>query len=113
VPDEQSPEPTRVEKQLAINWGAPDDGPIHITNSVVQHTDHEFIVRHYQIYPPLLIGTDEEKATRLAELDSVQARCVGQFVMAPQRVEALIAALGENLARWKAKQAATDQSESR
>ncbi len=100
MPDEQ-----KAEKQVPIKWDIPDDeGPVHISNMLVQHTDHEFLVRFFQVYPPLLLGTDEEKEEQAKEIKHVEARCVGQYVLAPERIQKFIDALTTNLGRWNAKQ---------
>ena len=49
-------------KMVPIKWHYPDSIVTrYATNFVVQHTDREFIISFFEAWPPVIIGTPEEK----------------------------------------------------
>lgn len=90
--------------ELPIEWHVPENAVSrYATNLTVQHTDHEFIISFFEIDPPLLVGSAEENAKKLKELEAVRAELIARIIVAPGRMPEFIRVLQENLARYLAK----------
>jgi hypothetical protein len=60
MPD--SVEQLNGELELPIEWHIPDSLVTHyVTNMVVQHTPHEFIISFFDIKPPLIVGVPSKE----------------------------------------------------
>lgn len=80
-----------------IVWQSPEGIRSKIaTNLVVQHTEHEFILSFFEIKSPLILGTAEEKAEQLANIETVFASCVARIVITPGRMEQFLHLMKEN-----------------
>jgi hypothetical protein len=91
-------------KPVRIDLRVPPDLPsLYATNMVVQHTPHEFIVSFFNVQPPALLGTPEEKAQQLEAVDSVPAQCVARIVVAARRMGDFIQVLQDNHKTWERK----------
>jgi len=89
---------------LPLEWHIPD-GILsrYVTNIVVQHTEHEFIISFFEVRPPIVLGSDEEKEAQLKQIDSVRAECVARIVVAADRLPDFIRVLNENLATYRSR----------
>jgi hypothetical protein len=98
--------------ELPIEWHVPE-GTVsrYATNLTVQHTDHEFIISFYEIDPPLLLGSAEENAAKLKELEAVQAELVARIIVAPRRMPEFIRVLQENLDHYLSRDAKETENE--
>lgn len=77
---------------LPFRWIVPADLALHYTSTFfVQSTGSELFLRMFEVKPPL-IGEAEPEAVGI-EGRSVDARCVGQFVMSLDRARELLALL--------------------
>ncbi len=90
-------------RPVPIVWDIPPDPTIlYSTHAVIQSTSSEFVISFFEIFPPLLMGDEDEKLRQFMNIDAIRARFLARIVMTPDRIEELIAALQENLARHKA-----------
>ena len=89
-------------KPVPIQWEIPDDLLTQVaTNFVVQHTNQEFILSFFKLFPLIILGSPEEKKAQIEELTQARAQCVAQVVLTPQRMGELIAILQKNLKIFK------------
>lgn len=89
---------------VPVDYDINEDTPRgYATNLVVQHTEHEFIVSFFNIEPPLVLGTPEEKQEQLAAIENVHAKCIARITINAGRMEEFIKALNENLGVFKSK----------
>ena len=62
-------------------------------NMLVQIDEHECHLSFYEIKPPLVIKTSDEKKSRLPRLKSIPARCVVRVVISRKRLKTFAEAL--------------------
>lgn len=80
--------------KLPVSWDVPQDLLIpSATNIIVQRDGQDFIVNIFELRPPLLLGTDEEKLAQLQKMDAVHAKCIARFLVAADRMPEFIKAL--------------------
>ncbi len=91
---------------LPIEWYCPKDLVSRYANNItVQHTEHEFIVSFFEVRPPLILGSGEEKKARLEQLGSVRAECVTRIIVAAENMPGFVEALQENLEKYRSEKA--------
>lgn len=96
-------------KMLRITFHVPESlESKFVNNVVVTHSPQgEFYVSFFEVVPPAIVGeTEEEKRRAIAEIETVQARCVARVVMTEERMAATIGAFAENLRSYTAKRGA-------
>lgn len=87
---------------LPIEWHIPEDlESKYATNLVIQNTPNEFILSFFETRPPLLLGTKEEQATKLKEMESVRATCISRIVVAPERMNEFVKIIQESLEKFR------------
>lgn len=78
---------------LPIEWHA-ENAPVVFANHMLAQADvHECHLSFFEIKPPVLIGTNEEKKTQAESLKSIPARCVVRVVISRGRLQAFIEVL--------------------
>lgn len=88
-------------KQVPINRIFPDDLKSHfVTHFVAQNRADHFILSAFEIWPPIIMGTDEERQETLNALESIDAKCVGRWVMSPSTMIELVQLLQNNLDKF-------------
>ena len=94
----------REELALALEWHVPEDiVSQYVTNMVVQHTEHEFVISFFEVTPPLVLGEPDEIKTQLEQLGTVQAECVARIVVAASRMPEFVRVLQDNLENYLSK----------
>ena len=85
-------------KNLTIQWesGKP---ALFANHMMVQVDEFECHLSFYEIQPPVIQGTPEEKKEQLDRLTSIQARCVARVVVSRERVPGLVLTLQSVLAQ--------------
>lgn len=94
-----------TQEQIAVPlvYDVPPDMPAgFVTNMVVQHTPQEFIVSFFEVQPPILLGTPEENRVALSQMKSMTARCIGRYVISPDRMREFVEVLKRNLEAYTA-----------
>lgn len=84
-----------------------------MTNLVVQFTGEEFLISFFEVRPPLIVGTPEEKRVQIARVEAVEARCLTRIAVSPGRMGEFIEVMQEQLQRAKetaAERPTTEQS---
>lgn len=74
---------------LPYRWIVPEDLPLYYASTFfVQSTGREFILRMFEVKPPLIV--EDDTPGTVASPSSVDARCIGQFVLSPARARELL-----------------------
>ena len=90
--------------RLPLEWDVPEGlAGLYANNIVVQHTQYEFVVSFFQTFPPLVLGSPEERAAQIEQLDSVKAKCVARIVVSPERMQAFVDVLASNVEQYRAR----------
>jgi hypothetical protein len=76
----------------------PDMLSRYVNHCVIQWGEHECKIVFFEVDPPMLMGSQEEKAEQAKQLSSVKARCVGRFVLAKEFVPIFVKILTETTA---------------
>jgi hypothetical protein len=89
---------------LEIEYETQEDTPRgYATNMIVQHTDHEFIISFFDLEPPLLMGSIEERREQIKKIGLLKAKCIARITVNASRMEDFIDALKTNFDKHKAK----------
>ena len=93
----------KPKRKLAIRSGIPiehiappEQRALFANHFAVQHENGMYHLMFFQINPPLTIGTHEEKAAILRDIQSVQAVCTARIVVTDTLMPKIIGALVEN-----------------
>lgn len=106
---EQEPE---QEFSLEIVWHLPEDIVSQFaTDVVVQQGVEEFIISFFQVRPPVIVGSPEEKLEQVKQLDSIKAECVARVIVTPDRMNKFIKALQSSYNRYLEKSKGLDKEE--
>jgi len=99
-----------TEIRLPIEWhlSAAKVPSRYANNMIVQHTDTEFIISFFEIFPPVVLGSPKEQTDQLNAIGVVQPECVARVVVSPEKFESFINALQQNLDRFRSR---SDQEE--
>lgn len=90
-------------KAIRIDFEFPPDFPTqYASNLVVQHTEHDFTISFFDIRPPLLVGTEDDKAGQLASIAVVRATPLARIVVAASRMHEFVRVLQDNLKTFQA-----------
>jgi hypothetical protein len=74
-----------------------------VTNMTVQHQSDHFIIQFFEAFPPLILGTEEEKKSIIESLDHVEAKCVSRIIVTPDKFRDFIETLSENYNNYQKK----------
>lgn len=87
---------TRLEdRKIRVKF--PEEMPAaYATNLVVQHTKHEFFISFFALYPPLILGTEEDKKARLEALSEVSAQPIVKIIISANRMGEFIQVMQDN-----------------
>lgn len=92
-------------KSLPIEWHVPDNQQTrYATNMVVSHGESEFFIYFFEIRSPLIMGTPEEQAAAVEQLDSVRAECVARIAVPSAKMQSFIKALQTNLEKYQSRE---------
>lgn len=98
----------QVRQKLPIRWVYPDNLTTHFSDNVMiqfsppnEDAEH-FILSFFQLKDPLIAEQDPaQMAERLKSITHIDAKCVSRIILTPQKLRALIKALGESLERFE------------
>lgn len=82
---------------IPIDWHFPE-GLIkrYANNMLVQRLENEFVISFFEIVPPPIFGSPEERRKQADKVKSVRANCVASVVVSPMKMQAFIDAMQEN-----------------
>jgi hypothetical protein len=90
--------PVRVEYEITENTPRG-----YATEMIVQYTQHEFILSFFNIEPPIILGTDEEKVEQLKRIDHLTARGIVRLTISPERMENFLRVLNRHFENYQAR----------
>lgn len=89
---------------VPIEWCYPDNiVSRYATNMIVQHTEYEFILSFFEVQPPILLGSPEEKQEKALHIESIKAECVARIIVSAERMPNFVRVLQDNLSRSQEK----------
>jgi len=94
-------------KQVSVpmEWVVPENiKPEYASDLVVQSLSDVFQIYFFQVNPPFIIGTQEEKLQQLTNLDSVKANCVSRLIVTPSKLEEFIDTMKSQLDKYKSQE---------
>ena len=83
-----------AEIALPIEWRiSPDISSRYVNHCLIQWGEHECKISLFELEPPLIVGTEEQKREQAKKLTSITANCVGRIILARDFVPKLITIL--------------------
>lgn len=70
-------------------------------NMLVNHSEHEFNLYFYEVVPPIILGSTEEKQEMIDELESIDALPVARVIVSAKKLKSIIRALQTNLEQYE------------
>ena len=85
-------------KVVPVIWEVPPGLPTHYsTNLVVQHTEEDFTITFWDVRPPVLIGTREEKRRQVEALGEIRPTALVRIIVSPNRMREFTQVMLDNL----------------
>lgn len=72
-----------------------------VSNLVVQHQEETFTIAFFEVWPPPILGTEEEKQKQLENFKFVEAKCVARLVITPNKMKEFIDVLSGSYTTYK------------
>lgn len=90
--------PEVISKTIPINRIFPEELQSHfVEHFVVQQSDDHFVLSFFEVWPPVIVGTKEEKLKTMENLEAVNAKCVARLVLTPKRMQEIATVIQANL----------------
>lgn len=95
--------PHLVKKDIKLERIYPDNLQSHfVSNIVVQHEPDIFILSFFEVWPPAILGAnEEEKQKELEKIKRVESKCVARLVVTPKKMVEFVKAMTENLKNYE------------
>lgn len=95
-------EESAIAKEIRLERVFPDDLQSYfVSNIVVQHRTEHFVLSFFEVWPPPLLGKEEDRQKALEELDSIEARCVARLVVTPNTMREFVEVMSDNLEQFE------------
>lgn len=69
----------------------------YATNMTIQQGENEFIISFFEVIPPILLGTPEDRAKKISAMKEIRAECVARLIVAADKLPSFIGAMQSNL----------------
>jgi hypothetical protein len=79
--------------QIPIHWNSEGMPVVFANQMLVNMDEHEVHLHFYEIAPPVIYGSDEQRQKQIESLSSVTARGVVRVILSKDRLPAVIEAL--------------------
>ena len=86
-----------IVKAVPIEYVFPAGMSTFANNATVQNDGHDMYLSFFEMTPPHLIGTEEQRREQMAGIESIKATCVARVAMSTDRIPGLIRALQDQL----------------
>lgn len=83
----------------------------YATNMTIQPGENEFIISFFEVIPPMLLGTPEERARKIKSLKEVRAECVARVIVAADKLPSFIEAMQTNLGIYQSRGSMTQDKD--
>lgn len=91
-----------VKKKIRLERTYPEVLQSHfVSNIVVQHRPEYFILSFFEVWPPPILGDNEEKQEILESLEMIEAKCVARLVVPPSAMREFVEVMTENLENYE------------
>jgi len=93
----------QLTKEVSVKYTFPEDLKTQfVSNLVIQHEPGIFILSFFETLPPFILGeTEEEKRMVLEKIEFIESKCLARLIITPEKMEAFIKAMSENLNAYK------------
>lgn len=99
-PEEKKPIDSAFSAALPIQWIFPENQHgIFANHAIVQFDTHEFHLSFFEVRPPVLLGSDEQKQSILEQMDVIEAKCVARIVISRDRMPGVLKMIADNVER--------------
>lgn len=89
-------------KLVRVRRKFPENLETHFANHTVAQFDADyFILSFFQAWPPIIMGTEEEKKEQLGQLEEIEAKCVARIVLTLDQMEDYAESVAEILENYK------------
>src|SRR5688572_1091693 len=85
--------------EIPIEWRTENTPTVFANQMIVQADDHECYMTFFEIQPPLVVGSEEQKKEQIAAIQSVTAKGVVRIVVSADRLEKFAHALSSTVER--------------
>lgn len=90
-----------LELKIPIKRVYPEDlNSYFVTNMTIQHQPDHFILQFFEVFPPLILGSDEEKKSLVESLDNIEAKCVGRIIVTPEKFSEFLETMNDNYKKY-------------
>lgn len=91
-------EPKEEGEGVRVVWEVPSGFPSHYsTHLVVQHSEDDFTLTFWDMRPPVLIGTMEDKQKQLQALKEIRPTPVARIILSPSKMRQVSQVIQDNL----------------
>ncbi|MBI5291177.1 MAG: DUF3467 domain-containing protein [Chloroflexi bacterium] len=99
------------ERTIKVKFAFPDDLQSHfVTNFIIQHQPESFVLSFFEVWPPAILGNEEEQRAAIESFEEIEAKCIARMVITPSKVKELLAALKDNVEKYDVLIAAINSS---
>lgn len=79
------------EREFLIEWYVPENiKSNYATNMVIQYTGEEFVISFFEVKPPIILGSPEEKKSAQEKIGLIRAECLTRIIVSPNRMKTFI-----------------------
>jgi hypothetical protein len=88
---------SEIPREIPLERTYPDDlKSFFISNMVIQHESDHFIISFFEIWPPVILGSSEERERTINNLNHIEAKCVSRLVVMPDKMREFIDVMNNN-----------------
>lgn len=88
----------KAEPGIRVVWEVPPGFPtLYSTHLVVQHGEEDFTITFWDLRPPVLMGSLEEKQQQVWALKEVRPTALARIVVSPSRMRQFTQVMRDNL----------------
>ncbi len=81
-------EPSIGNRSIPLVWIVPAGTlPRYANHIVLQQIDQDFLLSFFVALPPIIVGTPKERMAQAEQVTTLQAECVAQIIITPQRLQ--------------------------
>lgn len=73
--------------QMPIEWEMSNETPCrYATNMIIQTEKEEFILSFFELKPPLLLGSKEQRLEQAKKIGTIKANSIVSIIVSPERL---------------------------
>lgn len=99
---------------IRVLWEVPAGFPTHYsTHLVVQHGEEDFTITFWDLRPPVLMGSLEQKQQQVRALTEVRPTVLARIIVSPRRMREFTQVMQDNLKTFDETYAAAGAKETK